>query len=305
MPTASPRRPTASRRTRVPAPTARGRAARARSPRPRRRARVRGRRAAPTIRSMMPVGIVRLAISPAVDRAPVAQDRDAVGEREQLAHPVRDEDRRHAARLERADELEERLDLRLGERAGRLVEQQHARVHRDRARDLDELLLVGPAGRRPGRRPRTPPRAASGTRPRAGGSRASRSRTSAAPCAGRAGCSRRRESSGTSVVSCVTVAIPDGERARRVAEPDRRAVEHDRRPRRARPGRRGCSAASTSRSRSRPTRLCTSPRRTARSAPRSAWTPPKRLWIPVTLRSAPSLATAGQLRPDASRTYAA
>ena len=108
------------------------------------------------------------------------------------------------------------------------------------------------------------------------------------------------ESSGTSVVSCVTVAIPNAS---------------------ARAGSRNLTGAPSSvivpasgatwpeRMFSSvdfpeplaPTRLCTSARRTARSAPRSAWTPPKRLWIPLTLRNAPSLATAGQVRSDASR----
>ena len=108
------------------------------------------------------------------------------------------------------------------------------------------------------------------------------------------------DSSGTSVVSCVTVAMPDAS---------------------ARDGSRNLTGSPSSTivpasgatwpermfssvdfpDPFAPTRLWTSPRRTASSAPRRAWTPPKRLWIPVTLRSAPSLATAGQLSPDASR----
>ena len=58
--------------------------------------------------------------------------------------PVRDEDDRDALGAQAPDEPEERLDLVLGERARRLVEDQDARVDRERPRDLDHLLLVGP-----------------------------------------------------------------------------------------------------------------------------------------------------------------
>ena len=65
-------------------------------------------------------------------------------EREELAEPVRDEDDRDALGAQAPDEPEERLDLILGQRARRLVEDQHAGIDRERPRDLDHLLLVGP-----------------------------------------------------------------------------------------------------------------------------------------------------------------
>ena len=44
-------------------------------------------------------------------------------------------------RLEVADDAEQLLDLGRGERRGRLVHDDEARLHRQRARDLDHLLL--------------------------------------------------------------------------------------------------------------------------------------------------------------------
>ena len=83
------------------------------------------------------------AAGPAADVAPVAEHGDAVGEREDLVEAVRDEDRRDALLPQPPDEAEERLDLVVGERARRLVEDQDARVDRERASDLDHLLLIG------------------------------------------------------------------------------------------------------------------------------------------------------------------
>ena len=71
----------------------------------------------------------------------VAQHRDAVGQQQRLLERVRDEDHRHAARLEVEHQVEEVL-LFLGREAGRgLVEDDDARLVQHRARDLHHLLL--------------------------------------------------------------------------------------------------------------------------------------------------------------------
>ena len=140
-------------------------------------------------------------------RVPVAEDRDAVGEREELAEAVRDEDRRDALGAQPPDEPEERLDLVLGERARRLVEDQHARVDRERPRDLDHLLLVGPQPAHRHRRVEVEIEA---------GERLLRAAAGRAPVDEPARrtmrCPRKMfsaiERSGASVVSCVTVAMP-------------------------------------------------------------------------------------------------
>ncbi len=98
----------------------------------------------PTISRMSPAASSS-AVGPSPTRAAVAEHRDAVGELEHLVDPVRDEDRRRRRRRGSVrTRREERLHLVVGERAGRLVEDQHARVDRERARDLDHLLQVGP-----------------------------------------------------------------------------------------------------------------------------------------------------------------
>ena len=83
-------------------------------------------------------------IGPLPTTAPSRSTVTSVGEREDLVQPVRDEHRRHAALLQRPHRVEERLDLVVGERARRLVEDEHARVRGQRPRDLDQLLEVGP-----------------------------------------------------------------------------------------------------------------------------------------------------------------
>ncbi len=74
----------------------------------------------------------------------VAQYGHAVGELEDLVDPVRDEDRRHAVVPKLPYDREEGLDLVVGEGAGRLIEDQQARVDRQRTCDLDHLLSVRP-----------------------------------------------------------------------------------------------------------------------------------------------------------------
>ena len=60
--------------------------------------------------------------------AAVAHDDDAVGDREDLGQPMRDEDDRDAARLQRAHAVEQPLRLAFGQRRGRLVEDQQPRI---------------------------------------------------------------------------------------------------------------------------------------------------------------------------------
>ena len=60
------------------------------------------------------------------DRLAVAQHGDAVADREHLLELVRDVDRGDALVAEAADDPEQDLDLRLGERSGRLVEDEDA-----------------------------------------------------------------------------------------------------------------------------------------------------------------------------------
>ncbi len=119
-------------------------------------------------------GPVELGQRPLADRVAVAQDGGAVAELEDLAQPVRDEDHGHALLAQPADDPEERLDLVVGERARRLVEDENARVDRESARDLDHLLLVGPQA--PHRQRRVEVEAEAGERlaARAGACRASR-----------------------------------------------------------------------------------------------------------------------------------
>ena len=71
----------------------------------------------------------------------VAEDRDAVGEVGDLAPPVRGEDHALPALAEPAHQREQPLHLLLGERGGRLIEEEDVRVAEERARDLDDLAV--------------------------------------------------------------------------------------------------------------------------------------------------------------------
>ena len=75
------------------------------------------------------------------DVASVAHHGDALTDREDLLEPMRDEEHRVAARAQRLDDAEQPLDLGRRQRGGRLVHHDHARVRRQRLRDLDELLV--------------------------------------------------------------------------------------------------------------------------------------------------------------------
>ena len=74
------------------------------------------------------------------DEPAVAQHRDAVADLVHLVEEVRDEQDRDAALLELADDAEELGHLVEVEARGRLVEDEHPDVDRDRPRDRDELL---------------------------------------------------------------------------------------------------------------------------------------------------------------------
>ena len=122
------------------------------------------------------------------------EEADAVGDVAGEAHLVRRDQHRHAARRELADHVEHLGDELGVERARDLVEEEKLRLHRERARDRDALLLAArepvgvlvPLVREPEaleqpRRPPRPPPSATARAPCA--ARASRSR--APSCAGR------------------------------------------------------------------------------------------------------------------------
>ena len=75
------------------------------------------------------------------DETTVAQHRDAVGNAEDLVHAMADEHHRHAVQPEIGDDGEKPLDLALRQGGRGLVHDQHTRVERQRAGDLDKLLF--------------------------------------------------------------------------------------------------------------------------------------------------------------------
>ena len=72
---------------------------------------------------------------------PVAQHHHPVGDGHDLVDAVRDEDDRHAAFLQAADQVEEPLDLLFRQRSRRLVHDQDVGAERQGLGDLHELLL--------------------------------------------------------------------------------------------------------------------------------------------------------------------
>ncbi len=89
----------------------------------------------------------------------VAQHHGVIGDLQRLLEVVGDVDDRDAAGREVADDLEQHLDLGGAERRGRLVHDEDARVDRQRAGDLDDLLLAEAQVLDQGQRDRSPPRA--------------------------------------------------------------------------------------------------------------------------------------------------
>ena len=121
-----------------------------------RRAALSAGRLGPTDRPSIPV--TRLAsvssdVATGPDDPAVAQDRDGVGQVEDLAQEVRDEDDRATPRAQAADDLVEPFDLRRRQARRRLVEDDEVGVAGERAQDLDLLLLRDrQAADRPSRR---------------------------------------------------------------------------------------------------------------------------------------------------------
>ena len=76
-----------------------------------------------------------------LDVAPVAHDRDPVGDLLELLEPVGDVDDPVAPLPEVTGDPEQLVDLGVGERSGRLVHDQDVRVVGQGLRDLDHLLL--------------------------------------------------------------------------------------------------------------------------------------------------------------------
>ena len=74
------------------------------------------------------------------DAAAVAEDRDFVGDFEDVVEKMRDEDEAAPALAHPAQHREQPRDLRRRQRRGRLVENDDARAGEQHARKLDELL---------------------------------------------------------------------------------------------------------------------------------------------------------------------
>ena len=71
--------------------------------------------------------------------AAVAEHRDLVGEFLDLVHAVRDVEQRQALVAQAVQDRVDALDVRRGERRGRLVEDQELRIAAERLGDLDHL----------------------------------------------------------------------------------------------------------------------------------------------------------------------
>ena len=78
---------------------------------------------------------------PVADLLAVAQADEVVGDAEDLVELVGDEDDRAALGLELRDDAEEVVDLVGRQRRGRLVHDDDLRLVRERAGDLDQVLL--------------------------------------------------------------------------------------------------------------------------------------------------------------------
>ena len=75
------------------------------------------------------------------DIAAVAQDGDAVADLKELRHTMGDIDDAHAIGPQLLDGFEEDLDLLIGDRGRRLIQDQDLGIVGDRLGDLDHLLL--------------------------------------------------------------------------------------------------------------------------------------------------------------------
>src|SRR5690242_7935823 len=86
-------------------------------------------------------GAIDLAQFARGDLPAVAQDGDPIGDGGDFLQAVRNIDDADAGRAQRANHAEETLDLALGERRGRLIQDQDLRLRADGFGDLDDLLL--------------------------------------------------------------------------------------------------------------------------------------------------------------------
>ncbi|MFT3849035.1 MAG: hypothetical protein QM739_10210 [Propionivibrio sp.] len=75
------------------------------------------------------------------DRLAVLDDGDVVGDAEEFLQTVRDVEDGDAAFLQARQVFEQHVHFRVGEHGGRLVEDQHAHVARQRLGDFDHLLV--------------------------------------------------------------------------------------------------------------------------------------------------------------------
>ena len=76
------------------------------------------------------------------DIGAVAQHRDAIGDGEDLVEAMADVDDPDAAPLEAAHDVEQARHVAFGQRRGRLVHDEDARIVRQRAQDLDALPVA-------------------------------------------------------------------------------------------------------------------------------------------------------------------
>ena len=81
------------------------------------------------------------AVGPSATLRAVAQDEDALADGEHFGQLVADEDDRDVVRLEAAHDLQQGLDLALGQRGGRLVHGDQARAADERAGDRHHLFV--------------------------------------------------------------------------------------------------------------------------------------------------------------------
>jgi hypothetical protein len=75
------------------------------------------------------------------DEAAAVQNNQAIDEREERVNDVLDPDDRDAAAANVPDQVDQRLAFVLGQAAGHLVEQEHARLRGERARQLEPLAV--------------------------------------------------------------------------------------------------------------------------------------------------------------------
>ena len=130
-----------------------------------------------------------------LDRLPVADDRDPVGDGFDLVQLVADDDRGDPVVAQTRDQAEQVGGVLVVQRGGRLVQDQQLDVLGQRLGDLDQLLLAHPDVGDLGDRVLAPDRPGSAARPPSGWWRSSRSaRRAAARCRGR--CSPRSTGTG-------------------------------------------------------------------------------------------------------------